>query len=321
MAIVKSNICNMCGGLLDIDIDRQVYICPFCGVTFDYEYFRKDNVLEIAKKSLNRREFGAAKDAFEYMLQKDPHNFEALRGLILCKCKWATMIPILHESEVFIQPDEPELVKAIDKCTPEYRDYFEQIRQALKVVQSYRKGRNELANISVELKNWHKKLRELETAQYINSAKFSTAVSDFFDSVQEDDGRNASAALLYFGIVILVILGYATFVSHQYWAPIVFVGIILLVILIYNITKAMTDKAIEAAKVPVVEKIKELNQAIKAKTDETADYLKTYKQVTAKIVNTYPMAEPEPVENKRIPNAKPVSTRQSSDFPSARKIH
>ena len=80
-------------------------------------------------------------------------------------------------------------------------------------------------------------------------------------------------------------------------------------------------KAIEAAKVPVVEKIKELDQQLKAKTDETADYLKTYKQVTAKIVNTYPMAEPEPVENKRIPNAKPVSTRQSSDFPSARKIH
>ena len=112
-----------------------------------------------------------------------------------------------------------------------------------------------------------------------------------------------------------------SFVSHQYWAPIVFVGIILLVILIYNITKAMTDKAIEAAKVPVVEKIKELDKQLKAKTDETADYLKTYKQVTAKIVNTYPMAEPEPVENKRIPNAKPVSTRQSSDFPSARKIH
>ena len=50
MAIVKSNICKQCGGLLDIDIDRQVYICPFCGVTFDYEYFRKDNVLDLAKR-------------------------------------------------------------------------------------------------------------------------------------------------------------------------------------------------------------------------------------------------------------------------------
>ena len=91
--------------------------------------------------------------------------------------------------------------------------------------------------------------------------------------------------------------------------------------MIYNITKALTDKAIEAAKVPVVEKIKELNQAIKAKTDETADYLKTYKQMTGKIVNTYPMAEPESVEKLKKPHGKPVSTRQSSDFPSARKIH
>ena len=321
MAILKSNICNMCGGLLDIDIDRQVYICPFCGVTFDYEYFRKDNVLEIAKKSLNRREFGAAKDAFEYMLQKDPHNFEALRGLILCRCKWPTMVPILHESEVFLQPDDPELLNAIDKCQTEYKEYFDLIRQALIVIQSYRKGRTELANLSVEINSLHKQLRDLQTAQYINSAKFSSAASDFFDSLQDNDGRNASAALLYFGIIILIGIGYATIVGQQYWAPIALVGIIILIAVIYNITKALTDKAIEAAKVPVVEKIKELNQAIKAKTDETADYLKTYKQMTGKIVNTYPMAEPESVEKLKKPHGKPVSTRQSSDFPSARKIH
>ena len=71
MTIVKSNLCKQCGGLLDIDIERQVYICPFCGVTFDYEYFREDNVKEIARKSVVRREFGAAKDAFDFMLKKN----------------------------------------------------------------------------------------------------------------------------------------------------------------------------------------------------------------------------------------------------------
>ena len=102
MAILKSNVCNMCGGLLDIDIDRQVYICPFCGVTFDYEYFRKDNVLQIAKKAMLRKEFGGAEDAFTYMLKKDPHNFEALRGLILCKCKWGSFTPMFLENGVFL---------------------------------------------------------------------------------------------------------------------------------------------------------------------------------------------------------------------------
>ena len=124
MAIVKSNICNMCGGLLDIDIDRQVYICPYCGVTFDYEYFRKDNVLEIAKKAMLRKEFGAAEDAFTYMLKKDPHNFEALRGLILCKCKWGSFTPMLLENGVFLQPNDPVLINAIENCQPEFKEYF-----------------------------------------------------------------------------------------------------------------------------------------------------------------------------------------------------
>ena len=49
MAIIKGHICKSCGGPLDIDIDRQLYICPFCGVTYDYDYFREDNVMAIAE--------------------------------------------------------------------------------------------------------------------------------------------------------------------------------------------------------------------------------------------------------------------------------
>ena len=148
MAIVKSNICNMCGGLLDIDIDRQVYICPFCGVTFDYEYFRKDNVLDIAKKSVTRNEFGAAKDAFDYMLKKDPHNFEALRGLILCKCKWTSFRPMLREKEVFLQSNDPALMNAIENCQPEHKDYFNLIKESLDVLNTFRKRRSDLAKLS-----------------------------------------------------------------------------------------------------------------------------------------------------------------------------
>ena len=77
MTIIKSHDCKMCGGPLDIDLDRQVYICPFCGVTYDYEYFRADNVREMARKALAAGEFGAAKDAFEFIISKDPHDFEA----------------------------------------------------------------------------------------------------------------------------------------------------------------------------------------------------------------------------------------------------
>ena len=150
MAIVKSNICNMCGGLLDIDIDRQVYICPFCGVTFDYEYFREDNVLDIARKSLQRREFGAAKDAYEYMLKKDPHNFEALRGLLLCENRWHSMVPILQMSEVHMRADMPALQNALNNCLPEYKEYFEKIVKATEIIKDHTRLKVDIYNITSE---------------------------------------------------------------------------------------------------------------------------------------------------------------------------
>ena len=59
MAIVKSNVCKSCGGLLDIDLDRQVYVCQFCGVTYDYEYFREENVMDVAGRALAAGESAA----------------------------------------------------------------------------------------------------------------------------------------------------------------------------------------------------------------------------------------------------------------------
>ena len=112
----------MCGGHLEIDVDRQVYFCPYCGVTFDYDYFRKDNALDLARKALKRNEFGAAKDAFDYMLTKDPHDFEALRGLILCKCEWTSMMPFLRQGNDIVE------IKSILFCSMRSRTVSLNIR-------------------------------------------------------------------------------------------------------------------------------------------------------------------------------------------------
>ena len=105
MTIVKSNLCPTCGGPLDIDLDKQMYVCPFCGVTFDYDYFREDNVKEVASKAVSRSEYGSAKDAYDFMLAKDPHDFEALRGLFLCETKWKGMDQMRTGSEVHVSAD------------------------------------------------------------------------------------------------------------------------------------------------------------------------------------------------------------------------
>ena len=135
MTIVKSNLCPTCGGPLDIDLDKQMYVCPFCGVTFDYDYFREDNVKEVASKAVSRSEYGSAKDAYDFMLAKDPHDFEALRGLFLCETKWKGMDQMRTGSEVHVSADEPTLLNAIEKCRPEHKPYFEKVREALKELQ------------------------------------------------------------------------------------------------------------------------------------------------------------------------------------------
>lgn len=88
MTVIKGHICPSCAGALSIDIDKQMYICPFCGVTFDYEYFNEDNVLDLGSDALINQEFNSASKAYSYALEKDPHDFKALKGMLCTQFKW-----------------------------------------------------------------------------------------------------------------------------------------------------------------------------------------------------------------------------------------
>ena len=323
MAILKSNVCNMCGGLLDIDIDRQVYICPFCGVTFDYEYFRKDNVLQIAKKAMLRKEFGGAEDAFTYMLKKDPHNFEALRGLILCKCKWGSFTPMFLEDGVFLQPNDPVLINAIENCQPEFKDYFEMIKQALEVLHCYRKGRAELADLEDDKRIWTSKLNDICLSQAINDSRFVRWCDDFRDSLTTSNGESFLGLVLYFGIGILFGIGAATIVGKMYWLPVLIIAIIILIVVIYNVKKQFNDRALEATKKPLRDRLKIIREDMDKLNDETNAYMKTYKNLVGTIVNTYPIVDEEGNRVGTTFGTMPVMkmNKKSPDFPSSTKMH
>ena len=52
----KIHLCDACGGHLKVDLEKQIYTCPFCGVTYDYEYFKEDDIisrLRLSKKEAN----------------------------------------------------------------------------------------------------------------------------------------------------------------------------------------------------------------------------------------------------------------------------
>ena len=83
MANLTSYTCENCGGVLNVDIDQVVFDCPFCGAKFDVIDFHRQEMLSQAETCLKMMEFISASEKYKEMYDKDPHDFEALRGMIL----------------------------------------------------------------------------------------------------------------------------------------------------------------------------------------------------------------------------------------------
>lgn len=139
---IKKHICPTCAGQLIINQEREMYECPFCGVTFDYEYFREDDVLSRADRFLKNSQWNAAEDAFDFMLTKEPHNFIALRGKILAVSRLhslAEMGNLRYQENVNILHVMPFIEKAIKNSDGEKKTYFEKIKVLYESAEEYKK--------------------------------------------------------------------------------------------------------------------------------------------------------------------------------------
>ena len=288
MTIVKSNLCKQCGGLLDIDLDRQVYICPYCGVTFDYEYFREENVKDIATKALIRNEFGAAKDAYEFMLKKNPHDFEALRGLFFCHIKWKTIHPILNHSNVHFKEDDEVLKRIIERCLPEHREYFEKIREAARLQEKYKVNRTEAKRLEDERITEAKVLSTIKADYERNERSFSNAWGAFCEM---RDNRG-DPLIITIGIAVLGMLGLCVYMLG-WWVLALVAGIIALIIVVYNVNKVLVRKRITRDMVGPKERLDKIAEECNAKRDEGNEILQQYKDLTKDILGNDPMPQKE----------------------------
>ena len=153
---IKIHTCPTCGGNLRIDTVRQMYECPFCGLTFDYDYFREDNVLELAEKSMRVGEFGSARRAYEFMLEKEPHNFAALRGLTLIAMN-QKHVAALSNMETYRKFNFDGSYKALDKALesadPNDHEYFNLMKDMVENGHEYAKETKEIAQLKENKKN------------------------------------------------------------------------------------------------------------------------------------------------------------------------
>lgn len=120
---IKQHQCPSCGGSLRIDSDKQMYHCTFCGSTYDYEYFREGRIHEAGETYLSRGEFMATTEAYEFMLKKDPHDFLALRGLMLAAAHLTDMRELDQVNKEF-DYDSRIVSRVIENASEEDKKYF-----------------------------------------------------------------------------------------------------------------------------------------------------------------------------------------------------
>ncbi len=128
MGEIRSHKCPSCGGNLDIDVNKQLYHCSFCGSSFDYEYFKEDSMHEMCEKYLVSREFTSAIEGFQFILQKDPHDFRALRGLMLGAARFPNTQSMLRKDGYENFNYKPALVDKVNvNCLEQDKDYFNEL--------------------------------------------------------------------------------------------------------------------------------------------------------------------------------------------------
>ena len=107
--------CSTCGGALIVNRSEEVLNCPFCGNAFDLTLMHRNELLSDAAVNMQQREFNAAKDKFNSILESDPHDFEALRGRALCEGKHQSLSSLKSPDKI-INSDLDGMRKAIENA-------------------------------------------------------------------------------------------------------------------------------------------------------------------------------------------------------------
>lgn len=111
---------------------------------------------DIAKTYLAKREFNAAIEAYKSILNKDPHDFVTLRGLMLAAAHLSDTDELIgNEKKGFFSYD-PDIVDEVNKAAPEKdRDYF------LKLGKIY-SDKKRMFDLSNEIKTLEKDCESIE---------------------------------------------------------------------------------------------------------------------------------------------------------------
>ena len=235
---IKQHQCPSCGGSLRIDSDKQMYHCTFCGSTYDYEYFREDRIRVAGETYLSRGEFMATTEAYEFMLKKDPHDFLALRGLMLAAAHLTDMSELDQVNKEF-DYDSKIVSQVIENASEEDKKYFTEFANVYA-------EKKRLGDCSEEIENLLKKKNN------INSFIKQNSMAVFGNSKTNDDSITGFIAM-WVGIAVfmLITLVFAKLLVDAYASNsgladfflifVIFFGALSLILIVVNILSFHSD--------------------------------------------------------------------------------
>ena len=235
MPILQSHDCLKCGAALAVDTEKQLYVCPYCGKTYKYEYFAEGNLLEFAYEALFRRDFDTAKDAFSFMLAKEPDNFSALRGHLFASYQ----ISSLEQFDILknkLNSDNKDLQACLQNTEAGGREYFTALQKAGDLAVEYKEKLAKQNAIIAQERHvlddsarWEKRLKVWEEGIFLYA---------FLDE------RNEWLAFVLPGLIVLYTIG-ALAVNHYFGIKAVIISTAIgvpLSIVLYFLMKALNRR-------------------------------------------------------------------------------
>jgi len=291
MRDLVSYTCSSCGGALTVDKSQEVYECPFCGNAYDFVQMHHDELLADAETNMRQMEFTSAKEKYSSILENDPQDFFALRGLVLCSGPLIS-IESLKKPEKLTDCSFDQMKECLDKVKEQAKEadqpYFEKLYELVVLAQKHKAASEEKARLSGESNRRFGEIVEVELEreeaneeawEKAKSAGRVIAAVTSKHSYGDDDSRGVYG-LVIGGFTIIIVLIY--FLSLWAFAVIAGVAAIVIAVLIFN------KRSDEKRQAEISEQMKVNNGKRGAVATELAETGNKYSQAYRALVKMEP---------------------------------
>lgn len=262
------------------DSEQEFFDCPFCGTKFNAVDFHEDEIKVQAEESLKKEAFSSAKEKYNLILESDPSDFDALKGLFLCEIK-TPALESLESSSIF---DTVDIVSL--------KNYIVRLKKQLSI--------NDAAffNQLLQLIDLSDKLKIYQDS--INALNSDTTRENVNQSFADKEARKVEAEHfnsflpICFTILVVLAFGLASVIRYKFMIPIILGACIIGgIILLIKVEDGYSQKRIyesnpihdawemkeylesqyrryEKAYVKEYEKLMEMDRAVRARKPDTA---------------------------------------------------